>query len=97
MTVAELYELAITNAWQRKVRYYLVEAAVAIKAEPANTPSHAERVVFADKVLSGAAPVETVALAVLTNPTIAAEAPNVPDGDVQFAVQSVVNAFAVSV
>lgn len=84
-----------------RVEYCLKKAAVAVMAEAANTASHAERVAYAKKVLSGEASVAHVALAAMTNSTLTAAgavgtAPNfgVSDGDLEFTVNSMFNAFA---
>jgi hypothetical protein len=79
-----------------RVEYCLYVAAVNIMAEVNTTPSHAARVTYATKVLSGQASIRPVVEAVLTNSTIASavDAASVPDGDIQFAVNSLFNALA---
>jgi hypothetical protein len=79
-----------------RVEYCLYVAAVNIMAEVNTTPSHAARVTYATKVLSGQASIRSAELAVLTNPTIASavDSSSVPDGDIQFAVNSLFNALA---
>jgi hypothetical protein len=79
-----------------RVEYALMVAAVNIMAEVNTTPSHATRVIYATKVLTGTASIRSAVLAVLTNATIAADATSasILDSDIQFAVNSVFNALA---
>lgn len=102
--MASFYEMAYIAeqpTTRARVEYCLKKAAVAVMAEAANTDSHAERVVFAKKVLAGEASITNAALAVMTNATITAAgetntSPNygVSDGDLEFTVNSMFNAFA---
>lgn len=84
-----------------RVEYCLKKAAVAVMAEEANTANHAERVVFAKKVLAGEANIQNATLATMTNSTITSNgapntAPNfgISDNDLEFTVNSMFNAFA---
>lgn len=93
MDAKELTGLAGTAEFQDRVRYFAVKSALAIVAESDQTANHADRLVWARGILNGGS-VAGLALGVLTNPTIAASAPNVVDGDVEFAVVSMIDAFA---
>jgi hypothetical protein len=97
----EMAYIAEQPSTRSRVEYCLKKAAVAVMAEEANTASHAERVIFAKKVLAGEASIPNATLAAMTNSTItAAGAPNtapnfgVTDGDLEFTINSMFNAFA---
>jgi len=91
-----------TNAgFQGRCLYALTVAAVNVAAEANNTANHQQRVNYAKTVLNGGANLLQVALAVLTNSTISAEAvvattPDyaIPDSDIQFAINSLFNDLA---
>jgi hypothetical protein len=87
--------------FQGRCQYALTVAAVNVVAEANNTANHQQRVNYAKTVINGTASILPVALAVLTNASIAAEAvasttPDyaIPDSDIQFAVNSLFNALA---
>lgn len=93
--------IAMDLNFQGRVRYAMTVAAVNVYAEASNTPGHAARQAFALKVFNGAFNIVFACMMVLTNATIAAEAnatttPGfaIPDGDIQFAVNSLWNDFA---
>lgn len=94
MSFQDLNELAQDPIFRGRCLYALQVAAVAVMAESSGTPSHDKRVAFATSVLNGSCISYQIALAVLTNPTIAAEAPTIPDSDIQFAVESLFDALA---
>lgn len=94
-------QIASLPEFQQRVGYWLMSAAVAVYAEAGTTPGHAARTAYAIKVANGQANLQSAALAVLTNATIAAEAVKtnaagngIPDGDIQFAVNSLWNLLA---
>jgi hypothetical protein len=93
--------IATNSGFQNRCNYALMVAAINVVAELNTTASHQQRVNYAKIVLAGGANLLQVALAVLTNTTIAAEAVSattpdfaIPDGDIQFAVNSLFNALA---
>lgn len=100
-TFSDLGTIAKDANFQARVNYAMLVAAVNVYAEVATTTGHAQRKAFALLVFFGNYnPVQACAM-VLTNATIAAEAvlattPSfaIPDGDIQFAVNSLWNDFA---
>jgi hypothetical protein len=92
--------VARDTAFQARVRFCLTTAAIAVMAEVNTTANHAVRVTYAKTVIAGTADVYAAAVAVVTNSTIAAEAnptsadQAVPDGDLQFTVNSLFNALS---
>jgi hypothetical protein len=97
----DLNTIANNAGFQGRCLYALEVAAVAVMAEVNTTTQHFNRLTFARTVLNGSVTGLRVALAVLTNSTIASEAvaattPDyaIPDGDIQFAVNSLYNALA---
>lgn len=87
--------------FQGRCRYALITAAVNVMAELPATTQHRLRVNYAIQVLQGSINILEVALAVLTNASIIAEAnvattPDfaIPDSDIQFQVNSLFNALA---
>jgi len=100
-TASEAAQVAKTPAWRARVEFYRLKGAVAIMAEPATTPNHAERVAYAAKILAGE-PINEYAVAVATNPTVqttirmSTGSPDwgVPDNDVEFTVNSLLDGFA---
>lgn len=99
-TSSDIAKIAQQADFVNRVMYYVTGAAVDVMAEPANTPDHAARVAFAQKALSGNYYVQGAVNAVLSNPSIAAESDsreagaNIPDGDLEFAVNSLFDALA---
>lgn len=98
-----LRTIAEYGGFQSRVSYALVVAAVNVMAESAGTVNHAERVIYAKKIINGDYDLIDPSMAVLTNSTIAAESDstivsngsfNIPDGDIQFAINSLFNALA---
>lgn len=97
----EMQLIAADANFQRRVLYCLKKAAVAVMAEDAETGNHAERVVYAKSVLEGTAGAAEAAKAIVTNSTITAGADpttlpgfDISDGDLEFTVNSMFNAFA---
>lgn len=99
-SVTGLMRIASDENFQNRVRYFLVKAAVAIMNEAGTVDRHAERVVYASKVLAGDFNLYHQCIAVLTNPTIAVDANgrdvpdwNIANSDIEFQVNSQYNAF----
>lgn len=90
----------LSTEFQQRVNYAMSVAAVAVYSESTGTTGHAIRAAFATRVLNGNFNLVAACFAVLTNPTIAAEAVpgqsgnNIPDADIQFAINSIWNALA---
>lgn len=99
---SDLNTIAKDSNFRGRSLYALQVAAVNVMAEDPETSGHEARVAFARSVLSGSVDSYQIALGVLTNPSIAGEADvsliattaGVPDGDMQFAVNSLFNAFS---
>jgi hypothetical protein len=73
-TDSQAMQIAQQTAFQGRVLEALTKAAVAVMAEVNTVTGHALRVTYANKVLAGQADILEVALAVMTNGTIQAEA-----------------------
>lgn len=86
--------------FRRRVSYALTVAAINAYSEPTGVAGHVARAAFATKVLASQFDLHGAVLGVLTNATIATEANsatpgnNVPDADIQFAINSIFNALA---
>lgn len=99
-TFSDLGQVAKQADFQARVAYALNVAAVAAYNEAGTVAGHAARAAYATKVLNGQADIPAVALAVLTNSTIAAEANSaaagnsIPDSDIQFSINSLFSALA---
>ena len=100
-TTTQLGQIAADGNFQNRVKYFLYKAAIAIMAESALTASHADRVTYAQVVLSGQADIHGQSIGVLTNPTIAADANasngpdwSITDGNIEFQINSQYNAYA---
>jgi hypothetical protein len=106
-TFAQLGQLVTQNPteFQSRVNYAMCVAAINVYAEGTGVTGHAARAAFSTRVLTGNFNLIGACFAVLTNPTISAEAtlpaqgqpPNgngIPDSDIQFAVNSIWNALA---
>jgi hypothetical protein len=98
MTLLASRQLAQNQAFQDRVRVALVTAAVNLLAEDPTTANHNRRASFANRVLMGPGPWGAIiAEAVAVNTTIAASAANgdeIPDGDIQFVVNGLIDAYA---
>jgi hypothetical protein len=93
--------IAANANFQSRVQYALTVAAINVYSEATNTVGHPARLAFALRVFNQNYSLLMICLMVLTNATIAAEAnvltvPGfaIPDGDIQFAVNSLWNDFA---
>jgi hypothetical protein len=100
-TFDQLGQIAADHFFQRRVQYAVSVAAIAVYNEDSATTGHVARKAFASQVIGGNLNINQVAFLVLTNSTIAAEATmtgtpgaNIPDSDIQFAVNSLWSAFA---
>ena len=98
---AECWQVAQQPIFQARVRFSLNKAAVAALAEPMATPGHAERAVFARKVLSGQYVLEHVAMAVFTNDSLKGsgninnpDTNGLNDAEIQSAITSLFSALA---
>ena len=98
---SDMSQIADRSITQRRVEYCLKKAAIAIMAEDAGTANHAERVVYANKVLEGTASISEACKAVVTNATLTAGGDldagplfGISDNDLEFTVNSMVNALA---
>ena len=93
--------IAADSGFQGRCLHALMTAAVNVMAEVNTTAGHPQRLAFARQVIGGSVSLLYVAHAVLTNTTISAESNaatvpdfGIPDGDIQFSVNSLFNAFA---
>lgn len=101
-TASEAARIATESSWQDRVEYWRLAAAIDVVAEDPLTPNHAARVLYAKLIIGGGDNINGYALGVATNDTIraaldeAAGAPDwgVIDGDVEFTVNSLFNAYA---
>jgi hypothetical protein len=101
-SLANLATIASDPNFQLACGMALETAAINVLAEDPTTSNHALRSRYAIQVVGGSANLRGVALAVLTNATIAAEAnvsePTqqyaIPDSDIQFAINSIFNDLA---
>ncbi len=95
MTFLEQADLAIEPNFLRRIRQASIGAAVNIQAELDTVTHHAERIQLARLVLNGTPDViPRIALAVTTNVAVT---PQASDGDLQFTVNSLWDAFAMGV
>jgi len=100
-TYIVMADIAANPTFRKRVEYCMKKAAVAIMAEDAATANHAERVVYSSKILDGSASVAEYAKAVVTNATLTANGDigsspthGISDGDLEFTVNSMINAMA---
>lgn len=102
-SVHDLMSIARDPNFQDRIKYSLQQSALDVMAEAGNVTGHALRVTFAGRVLAGTVDIFQVAISVLNNSTIAAEANvalpigaafGIPDSDLPFTVNSLFNAFA---
>ena len=96
MALENIIGLAHGAVLKDKVNYALVKAAIAVMAEDDTTPNHANRIVFAGKVLTGNYNVQQYAIAVATNVTTAGKLDTGKDydSDLDFVIGSMFDAFA---
>lgn len=100
-TLSDLGTIAKDANFQARVNEAMEVAAVNVYSEVTTTPGHPARVAFAKLVFANNYNPVSICEMVLTNATIAAEAvlattPGfaIPDGDIQFAVNSLWNDFS---
>jgi len=93
MSLLSLSEASDDTSFQRRAFMALMSPAVNIINEDPQTPEHAERLEWAQKALTDTLSISPrqLALQILRNPTIAAQQSmaDVPDGDIEFQVVSV--------
>ena|ERR1700752_4361618 len=97
----DLNTIASNSGFQGRCMYAIYVSAVNVMAEVSSTTDHNARADYARKVLRGNENAFNIALTVLTNPSIAANADagatpdySIPDGDIQFTANSIFNALA---
>ena len=96
----EMASIAASGPFQARVEYCMKKAAVAVMAEDTGTASHAERVVYAKKVLDGTASVSEYSKAAVTNTTLTAAGDSdaadmgITDSELEYTINSMFNAFA---
>lgn len=100
-TLAQEQTLSLDIAFIQRVQMALVTAAINVQSEPTTTLLHAQRVVYAQRILAN--PILTanqMAVGVATNTTIGTEyvgppiqSSNILDADIQFTVNSLYNAY----
>ena len=98
MAAIDCMAKANDQGFQRRVKYFMQKAAVAIVGESESTDGHTERVAYATTILTGSASIFEVAIAVTTNSTIATaigtNGGDPSDNDLEFTVNSLINDFA---
>jgi hypothetical protein len=94
MTPTQLVGWALGGEFRDTVRYFAVKAAVAVMGEADTVDNHVDRLVWAKAVLAGSGKIDELALACATNATISTAAPSIVANDVEFVVNSLVDAFA---
>jgi len=97
----EMQQIANRSEFLRRVEYALKKAAIAVMAEDGGTANHAERVVYATKVIDGEASIAEASKGVVTNATLTSSGDlsasplfGISDGDLEFTVNSMFDAFA---
>lgn len=98
------YSVATNPTFMGRVHYFALKAAIAVVNESDATAHHSERVRLANKVIRGNLDQNVLPRLVVTNATVAAtiaaeEEPTgvtVPDGDLEFVVNSVWDALALA-
>jgi len=102
-SLQDINTIATDSVFRGRCLEALEAAAVNVMAEDGNTLGHLQRTIYANSVFSGSVNTYALALAVLANSTISAEATvqslpgatsSVPDGDIQFTVNSIFAALA---
>lgn len=97
----DIIAIAKQDYFKDRVRFYATKAAIAVMSEAGNVVGHAERVIYAKAILAGSVDIQQLAYGVVTNSTIAASADagtppdfEIVDGDIEFVVNSLFNAYA---
>ena len=97
-TLRASYELATTPALVVRVRAAAVKGAIAVAAEAPNTANHARRLQLASQVLmSPGRWAEIMAEGVAANGSVVTKAmanQEIPDGDIEYTVNSLWDAYA---
>lgn len=93
MSYTTIYNAAINPEFAAKCRVATWKAAQDIAAEDANTPNHAVRADWAQRVLTDKSAItdRQLAMQVLRNSVIAGDPDNAPDGDIQYQVNQVLD------
>jgi len=89
----------VDTDFKTRVRIAWCESAVDVMSEDASTANHAERVVFAGKILYGDMDNYTLTAVTMTNPTVSnayVAGTNISDSDLKFTTNSLFDAFALS-
>jgi hypothetical protein len=98
MTIIQAGRLVETEPdFRVRVRHFIVKAAIAIVAEDPITVNHADRLVLSASILGNAdGYVTRFGYACMTNATLlaAADQTAIADNDLEFAVNSLIDAFA---
>ncbi len=96
MALNKIIAEARTRQLQDKIRYHLGAAGIAVMAEEESHENHVNRLNYAGVILRGGANIFQVALALVTNLTIAAkiEADEDYDGDIAYVITTIYDAFA---
>jgi len=96
MAISKTIAEASNKHFLTKVRYYLVGAAVAVMNEADTEPNHINRLAYAKVILKGAADIQQIGMAIVSNATISAkiEADQDYDGDLAYVITTILNAFA---
>jgi len=94
--MADYWKYQKNKEFAGKVKFEMQLAAIAIMAEAAETANHADRIIYAKKILDGEASITEFCIGVLTNSTVKAHVVAGTDytSDLAFIVQSMFNAFA---
>lgn len=96
-TAIDYSQKAKDYTFQQRVKHYMQAAAVAIMNEGSGVTNHAERVVYAQKILNGSADVEEMANAIVTQSDIKTDIGNgdePTDAHIESAVSALFNALA---
>ena len=96
----DLMVIATDAIFQRRVEYYLKQAAISVLSEAGSVTGHNARLVFAQKILSGQASIQDYSVGTVTVSGVASVADvaaadyAVTDSAVQSAVGGLYNAYA---
>ncbi len=94
MTVSQIMGVARNGDMQDRIRYFMIKYAVTVMSEDVGTNLHTVRLAYAKKILSGTASIIEYSIGVFTNGAVAANGIDAPDGDLEFTVNTMYNAFA---
>lgn len=104
LAIGDLMTISRNLRFLERVGYKLISAAISVMNEDVGTAHHVERVQYARSIIAGGMQsglFTNVAVMVLTNPAIAAEADTntqpdlaIPDSDIEFQVNSLFNSLA---